>query len=207
MAHDGMGLRDRKREQTRGDLEAAAVALVASNGLENATVEAISERANVSPRTFFNYFESKEDAILGFHADSAEELVPEHAARYADATLVESVVGLLVMAFGPAIADPVLGRQRMAVVKQYPQLLGRQMERMTRINATLVPIVRAMLIARGKATDGPDASAEAEVALMACVAALRTAVKQWKTSPNDLDLGELERRANELVRKTQESFS
>lgn len=43
----------------------SAAELAEDNGLVAATVEAIAERAGVSRRTFFNYFASKEDAILG----------------------------------------------------------------------------------------------------------------------------------------------
>ena len=60
-----MGLRERKRAQTRHRLEEAAVGLALRDGLDKVTIDAISERADVSPRTFFNYFDSKEDAILG----------------------------------------------------------------------------------------------------------------------------------------------
>lgn len=42
-----------------------AADLVLTNGLSAATVDAIVERAGCSRRTFFNYFATKEDAILG----------------------------------------------------------------------------------------------------------------------------------------------
>mgnify|MGYP003651599237 CR=1 FL=1 len=60
-----LGLRDRKRIETRLRIETAAVEIVTAEGLDGATIDMISERAEISPRTFFNYFESKEDAILG----------------------------------------------------------------------------------------------------------------------------------------------
>ena len=65
MDESDLGLRERKRRQTRKDLEAVTLELVVRDGLEKTTIEAISEKANVSPRTFFNYFDSKEDALLG----------------------------------------------------------------------------------------------------------------------------------------------
>ena len=39
--------------------------LAREGGLAAATVEAITERAGVSRRTFFNYYPTKEDALLG----------------------------------------------------------------------------------------------------------------------------------------------
>lgn len=58
------GLRERKKQATRNALAEAAVRLAAEHGVENVTVEAISEAAGVSPRTFFNYFPSHDDAFV-----------------------------------------------------------------------------------------------------------------------------------------------
>ncbi|MHB1598515.1 MAG: acyl-CoA-like ligand-binding transcription factor [Acidimicrobiales bacterium] len=57
--------RDRKKLATRQALRCAALDLVATRGYAHVTVEDIAEAADVSPRTFFNYFPSKEAAVLG----------------------------------------------------------------------------------------------------------------------------------------------
>ena len=56
--------RERKKQATRQALHEAAFTLAEERGLTGTTVEAIAERADVAPRTFFNYFTCKEDAVL-----------------------------------------------------------------------------------------------------------------------------------------------
>jgi AcrR family transcriptional regulator len=62
-----LGLRERKKEATRQALHEAAVRLAVEHGLEGLTVEAIADAADVSRRTFSNYFANKEEALL--HSD------------------------------------------------------------------------------------------------------------------------------------------
>ncbi|MDX2967708.1 TetR family transcriptional regulator [Kribbella solani] len=77
MAQQG-GLRERKKRETRAALAEAALRLALEKGPDQVTVEEIAEAADVSVRTFFNYFPHKEHAILGRnpeHVDRALERV------------------------------------------------------------------------------------------------------------------------------------
>jgi AcrR family transcriptional regulator len=58
-------LRERKKADTRMAIEQAAVDIAWEQGYEAATAEAIAVKAQVSLRTFFNYFSSKDLAIVG----------------------------------------------------------------------------------------------------------------------------------------------
>lgn len=61
-------MRERKKAATRLALHEAALRLAVRDGLERVTVEAIADAANVSRRTFSNYFSGKEEAI--YHGDA-----------------------------------------------------------------------------------------------------------------------------------------
>jgi AcrR family transcriptional regulator len=69
-----VSLRERKKQATRRLLRRVALGLVAERGLANVTVEDIAEAAEVSPRTFFNYFPSKEAVLFGGDPDRAAQL-------------------------------------------------------------------------------------------------------------------------------------
>lgn len=60
-----MSLREQKRLETRLRIEDAATQLVDERGFAAVTVEEICEAAGISRRTFFNYFDSKDSAVLG----------------------------------------------------------------------------------------------------------------------------------------------
>lgn len=64
-----MGLRERKKSETRAALSWAAIRLIVERGADNVLVEDIAAAAGVSPRTFNNYFSSKGEAVAARHLD------------------------------------------------------------------------------------------------------------------------------------------
>lgn len=75
LQHTSPGLRERKKLETRAALRRAAIQLSLEHGPSVVTVNEICAAANVSPRTFFNYFESKEEALFAWDQQLTRELV------------------------------------------------------------------------------------------------------------------------------------
>jgi len=202
MPTSSTGLRDRKRMQTRARLEEAAVTLVLRDGLENTTVDAISELADVSPRTFFNYFESKDRAILGLrHADIDEVNVAEQLRGGADAGLVETVIHLLLTVTGAPRSAPSMREDRLEIIRRYPQLLADQLTRVTEITTQLADAVTQFLTTDGRFADlgAADRAAQAELLLGTCGTALRVVFRQSATADEDTDNIDFQERAVALV--------
>ncbi len=68
------GLRERHRKRTAAELEEAALKLFGDRGFDAVTVDDIATAADVSRRTFFRYYASKEDVILSDHPKRLDEL-------------------------------------------------------------------------------------------------------------------------------------
>jgi len=62
--NDVSGLRERKKQQTRHTIAAVAMRLFTERGFDDVTVADIARAANISTKTVFNYFPTKEDLVL-----------------------------------------------------------------------------------------------------------------------------------------------
>jgi AcrR family transcriptional regulator len=89
-------LRERKKLATRRALQRVALGLVAERGYAGVTVEDIAEAANVSPRTFFNYFPSKDAALFAADPERTEDLRRRLVAEPASKTPLEALRTVMV---------------------------------------------------------------------------------------------------------------
>ncbi|CAN5335951.1 TetR family transcriptional regulator [soil metagenome] len=90
-AEPSLGLRERKKLDTRRALSDAALTLAFENGLENVTREDIAGRAGVSLRTFSNYFTGKYDAIAYRQTERVRRSLDALRSRPADEPLWAAV--------------------------------------------------------------------------------------------------------------------
>src|ERR1700686_2897031 len=82
------GLRLRKRQQTRERLTRVAMALFLDRGFEATTLDDIASAADISRRSFFHYFASKEDVVFAWHEEITAALVAEIAVRPASESML-----------------------------------------------------------------------------------------------------------------------
>lgn len=95
MQKSELTLRERRRQRTWNAIHEAAVSLVKEKGLRQTTTDEIAEHAGISPRTFFNYFASKEDAVLGLREPQITPEMIEADRLRQDSYIFERVVHLL----------------------------------------------------------------------------------------------------------------
>jgi len=89
------GLRERKKAQTRTAISAAVMLLALDRGLDAVTVDDIAAAADVSVRTFHNYFGSKEEALIASWRSEFEVHLDELRARPADEPILVSLEHVL----------------------------------------------------------------------------------------------------------------
>ncbi|MFF2050457.1 TetR/AcrR family transcriptional regulator [Leifsonia sp. NPDC058194] len=179
------GLRERKKAQTRSDLERAAVELALDRGPDDVTVDDICARVPVSHRTFFNYFDSKEDALYGIRrAWGDRELVAAQLDEAYEGDLIAAVVHTLFRGLPAETSDPSLHEARMLLASRDPGVVHRRLRRLGDLRDGLVSAV-AELVERaedaGAAIADPevDHDARAEMVVVACIGAVRIAVREW----------------------------
>lgn len=176
----GETLRARKQRQTREAIHRAALRRALENGIENVTVAEVSAEANVSTRTFFNYFPTKEDAILGLR--DVRDSIDDDAAfesltdREPTGDLLADVAHLVRSVFAATLSGSTVKQIREAMIR-YPQLRRRQLERVSLIEQRLGKVVAEHLRFDDRFTDGSvDVDAAARMIVVVCAGALRFAV-------------------------------
>lgn len=169
------GLRARKQQQTRDAIHRAAVTLAREVGIESATVAEISARANISSRTFFNYYPRKEDAIVGFHEGlpSDDELADLREGS-AD-TLIDDIVRVMLTLL--TTTDDELRNERRAVIAEHPNLIQRQWVRLHGVEQRTAQAVADRMRTSGAFTDLDDIDLAALVLVVTCSSMLRLSVR------------------------------
>src|SRR6266508_1009639 len=169
----GMGLRERKKLATRQALSVAALRLAVQRGLEHVRVEDIAAEAGVSPRTFNNYFSSKEEAIVSLGVDRAARIAAGLRDRPASEPLPDALSREFVEQYGGDAEPDREWVARLRVVISSPALRGEYLK-------TLASTERLLAEAIAERT-GTDVERDLFPRVLAAAAsgAARTALMYW----------------------------
>jgi AcrR family transcriptional regulator len=150
-------LRVRKKRETHRALAEAAQELVRERGLEHVTVEDIAAAANVSVRTFFNYFATKEESIVGVDDEVLAELADEILQRPEDERPIDVLRFVLVDEAGSGMLRR--WQLRNELVARYPVLLPRHLAATVQVEEALAAadVLRKHLLRGGGLREEADA--------------------------------------------------
>jgi AcrR family transcriptional regulator len=171
------GLRERKKLRTRQALGEATLRLAVQRGLADVTVDEIAEAADVAPRTFFNHFSSKEEAVVAGDAERAQRLCDELAARPAGEDVLTAARVVLTDAVAhfsdpAADADARSWTEQLRLVRRTPSLVPHQLAAHAEVEHRLAAVIAARTGL--DATDLYPATVAAAV-----MAAARVSIDAW----------------------------
>lgn len=159
-------LREQKRLATRDAIEDAATKLVDGRGFNDVTVEEICEAAGISRRTFFNYFDSKDAAVLG---GPSKEFTEDVRQRF----LTEPTDNVLTLALHVIEAhmvghhrDTVVAERRQRIATQPEAAMASMMRKREKVHE-LMRLIEQRLTAEPELQRLPDSSPATEAMVVA----------------------------------------
>ena len=171
------GLRERKKARTREAIMDAALDLFEANGYDATTVEDIAAAADVSPRTFFRYFESKLDLIMARSDTKHTELGPLLMARPPEEGLLGAMREVVRSELDTQLEDPRVQRE-FQVMLSTPSLRHLAREHFYEEEAQMVGAIAARL-------GVPEDSLVAHVVTSMVASAMWATVNRWITEGGD----------------------
>jgi len=179
-APDELGLRERKRLATRREIQRAVLTLCAQRSIDKVTIDEISRVAEISPRTFFNYFASKDSALVGDELELACDAdIERFVTGGADADVMTDLATLIGRSLQNTDGDREIHELRRAVMKDNSHLFTMRMATLRNFEAGLQQIVERRLL-----TDDPhlgqDPGALSQRALLLTLIAMAATRHAWR---------------------------
>lgn len=180
-----IGLRARKKLRTERELTDAALRLSLERGFDRVTTEDIAAAVEVSKTTFYRYFDSKEDALLGSPSEKVERLREALAERPAGEPTLTAVRGALMAFLTSYEHDRTASLAKGRLIRETPSLVARNLEHQAALEAVLAGFVA------GRLGDEPDADLRSRIVAAIVVATLRATVDYWRETDGRDELHEL----------------
>jgi AcrR family transcriptional regulator len=172
-----LGLRETKKRRTRQALIDAAMRLYREKGFEGVTIAEIAREAEVAPRTFFGYFETKEDVFLGRGDDRLDRIVRAIRERDRRQPILSAVRPVLMQDRESTLAEHA-ARPGLSDLLRHPSITSRLRERWNRWEDLLATAIADDV---GASLDDP----RPKVVAAAITAAIRIAAAAAQKQPRE----------------------
>ena len=187
------GRREQKRLETRDALVREAYRLFIEKGFETTTAEEIADAAEVSRRTFFRYFATKEAVVFAHHDDRLNEFLEVLKLQSHEVSAVERLKAAFRVLSATIIEDQEELLRQQRLVGHSPTLIAYE----ATLDKQWEHAVARMLDAHYPEVDQP--SFEARIIAGALIGGMRAAMREWRDRQGKEDLLELGLRAIGLI--------
>jgi AcrR family transcriptional regulator len=181
------GLRERKKQQTRQAIHDAAMRLFAERGFEATTIADIAAAADISPRTFFAYFASKEEAVFAKFEPAFEDFDRTLSERPPGTTALDALRTWIARAAQEFMGDIERERLEAKLRHESPAVAACDLQHMRRFEQRLAEAV------------GEDLGEPADALRPRLVAAAAVAALQASSDKADLILEGDRKQAEAMV--------
>jgi AcrR family transcriptional regulator len=188
------GRRSRKKQRTRDELIAAGDYLFATQGFDATTTIDIADRADVSQRTLFRHFPTKESLLYGDLDDARLQLRESLAARPVDESILDSVrEAMLSLAEDFDVnRDRRLLQARLAATSPAVSAYSRAVVQFSWEREIIAAVAKRLDV-------DPLEDPRPEIVAGAAMSAVRIAMRQWTVSGGTSDFMTLNAAALESI--------
>lgn len=187
-----IGLRERKKRERRRRIEDAAIELFDRNGFDATTIDQIAAAADIAPRTFFSYFDSKDDVVLADYADRLDRVIGVLRTRPAEEPAWTALGASFAAVSSDFAAESDRLARRFSIMAGTPSVHARSLQLQAGWEET---ISEQLALRLGVGTDRPEPRLLAATA----VAVMRSSLQHWLIRDREGSLPDVVQRAFDQI--------
>jgi AcrR family transcriptional regulator len=179
-----IGLRERKKLARRRRIEDVAIELFEQQGFEATTIEQIAAATDIAPRTFFSYFDTKDDVVLADYADRLDRILHELDQRPPDEPVWDSLRASFASVASDYETEADRLARRFAIMAATPSVQARSLQLQAGWELALTSNLATRM-----AADANDPTPQLVAAT--ALAVMRASLQHWLTMPRSSELPSL----------------